>query len=396
MQAPGLMHWPLCYSRYNGAMTHSSLLADLIDLAAALKADSTTGLDEKKRRDRRIGQALQQYRNHAARQIRGWLQQVGIPGLERAGQAGVQRYHVLCLVLAVAGLVTGAGLAQAVLFYTGDAPINTFTALAVLVLPQILLLLVWLITALPWKIPLFSSLRSALGFLHPGRLAQRIAGRFSGQGRHGLGMIWDPDQATVLAPAARWLFSFWSQLFSFGFNVGALLAIFSMIVFSDLAFVWSSTLDLDTATVQRVLSALAWPWHTLYPDAVPGHALIEVSRYYRLEEVPAGNGMATPELAAQLGGWWPFLVAAITCYGLLPRLATLVISWLALRRQLARALSRLPGAPELLARMNSPLITTAASQRRAAAEAGYRPQGALPGRRQPNNRPGRDDHPAGV
>lgn len=357
-------------------MTHTSLLSDLIDLDSALKRDASADLDSRKQRDRRIGRTLQQYRNDAARQVRGWLRQVEIPGLKRFGQDGAQLYHLLCLLLIIAGLFTGAGLARAVLFYTGDRPINIVHALGLLVVPQILLLILWLVSVFPRRIPLFSSLQSALALLNPGRLAGRIAALSGVEGRQRLAMVWDPANTTILAPAARWLFSFWSQLFSFSFNIGVLLGAFYTIFFSDLAFAWSTTLDLDSASFHRFLGVLSWPWHTLLPDAVPSRDLVDLSRYYRLEQGVLGQGVAPAELAVQLGGWWRFLVAAIVCYGLLPRLATLLVSWARFRRHLSHALPRLPGAPELLARMNSPLVSTAALQPETAAEIPFASQEA--------------------
>ncbi len=359
-------------------MTHTSLLSDLIDLDSALKRDGSADLDSRKQRDRRIGRTLQQYRNNSVKQVRGWLRQVEIPGLKRFGQEGAQLYHLLCLLLIIAGLVAGAGLARAVLLYTGDRPINIVHALGLLVVPQILLLMLWLVSVFPRRIPLFSSLQSALALLNPGRLAGRIAALSGVEGRQRLAMLWDPANTTILAPAARWLFSFWSQLFSFSFNIGVLLGAFYTIFFSDLAFAWSTTLELDSASFHQFLSILSWPWHTLLPDAVPSRNLVDISRYYRLEQGVLGQGVAPAELAAQLGEWWRFLVAAIICYGLLPRLATLLVSWARFRRHLSHALPRLPGAPELLARMNSPLVSTAALQAETAAEIPFASQEAVP------------------
>ncbi|MEA2079030.1 MAG: DUF2868 domain-containing protein [Pseudomonadota bacterium] len=364
-------------SRYNEFMTHSSLIGDLIDLNSALKSDRSTDSDEKKQRDRAIGQALQQQRSSPDKQVRGWLDQVSIGAWKRDGYHAVQLYHVLCVMLVFTGLATGWGLARAVLYYTGDAPINIVNALGLLVLLQILLLLLWLLSTIPNRIPLFGSLQSALRFLNPGRLVRHLARLFPAQSRQSLSLVWDAEYAPALAPATRWLFSFWSQLFSFCFNIGVLLAAFYTISFSDLAFAWSTTLNLDSTTFHHMLSTLSWPWHTLFPHAVPSPELVEISRYYRLEEGSLGDAAAASELAAQLGQWWPFLVTAIICYGLIPRLLTLLISWWRFRHHLAHALPRLPGAPELLARMNSPLISTSALQPETVAEieagAGYGP-----------------------
>jgi hypothetical protein len=87
-----------------------------------------------------------------------------------------------------------------------------------------------------------------------------------------------------------------------------------MIAVSAQAFSWSTTLDVDAAAMHSLFSALAFPWAWLTP-AVPSLELVEASRYF-----PGGS--YEPE---RLKDWWPFLLAAVTTYGLLPRvlLATL-------------------------------------------------------------------------
>lgn len=346
-------------------MPQSSVLADLIDLYTALHADGAGEADRKKSRDRKLGATLSAQKGDPARQLRGWLERVEIPGWQRDGRQAVQLYHVLGVILAVAGLIVGWGLVQAVLHYTGDAPINVIHALAVLILPQLVLLLFWLLAML--RVPLLGHLGAVLRFLNPGRLTRLVAQRFPTPAEQRLGVLWDPENAVVLAPAARWLFSLWSQLFSVAFNVGALLAMLYLIAFSDLAFGWSTTLNLDSGTFHRFVGTLAWPWHGFAPEAVPSASLVESSRYFRLETGALGSGPSA-ERAVLLGGWWPFLVAALVCYGLLPRLLTLLISWQRLHHHLRHGLPRLPGAPELLARMNSPLVSTAALQPEAVAE----------------------------
>ena len=343
----------------NTLMGRNSLLNDLIDLHAALRADRGQDLDQKKQRDRKIGATLIHDKARPAKQLHAWLERVDIPSWTRKGSAGTKLYHLLGFILVLVGMLSGWGVAQAALHYTGDAPINIVNALMVLILPQLVLLLFWLLAAMPWRLPLVRGLQSTLRFLHPGRLTRLVVQRFPGPAERQLQIVWDPENAIVLAPAARWLFSLWSQLFSFAFNVGVLLAVFYLIAFSDLAFAWSTTLTLDNEVFHRLLVALSWPWHNLVPGAVPSTELVEASRYFRLQ---SGAFAVNPDAqrAALLGSWWPFLVAAIVCYGLLPRLLTLLISWQRFHAHLRRALPRLPGAPELLARMNSPLISTVA------------------------------------
>lgn len=343
-------------------MSHYSLLSDLIDLNDMLEQDRATGLDSRRKRDRRIGRGLQRGRKQPVLQLRAWLREIGDGGTHENGPQGARLYHLLCIALLVAGLLTGWGLASAALYYDGQQPINVVNAVLVLVLPQVLLLVVWLLTALPVRLPLFGRSGASLGFLNPGRLTAKLASLFAKRDDQGLALLWHPDNAAVLAPAARWLFSFWSQLFAFSFNIGILLCAFFLVSSSDLAFAWSTTLTISDTAFQQLLTAISTPWSSFLPEAVPGAELVANSRYYRFDEGTLAGAAATPQLASELGKWWPFLIASVTSYGLLPRLVTLAVSWVRFRHHLGRALCNLPGAPELLARMNSPLVSTLAAE----------------------------------
>ncbi|NHN36159.1 DUF2868 domain-containing protein [Pseudomaricurvus alcaniphilus] len=339
-----------------------ALLADLIDLSLVLDSDQEVDLEERKRRDRAAGRRLECWRNKPVAQVRAWLHESRPKAAGNYGQQGVRVYHGLNVGLLVAGLLSGWGLASAVLYYDGQQPINIVNAVAVLVLPQILLLLLWLVAALPARLSLFRQLGTGLGFLNPGRLAGHLVGVFTSKPEQGLAMLWQSDNAPILGPATRWLLSLWSQLFAVSFNIGVLVSALFLVSFSDLAFAWSTTLVVTSETFHQLLVTLSAPWSSLLPDAVPGAELVAQSRYYRLDEGALADPAATPELAIALGQWWPFLIAAVAFYGLLPRLLTLTISWYRLRHHLGRALCKLPGAPELLARMNSPLVSTAAAE----------------------------------
>ena len=49
----------------------------------------------------------------------------------------------------------------------------------------------------------------------------------------------------------------------------AVLTALALVVFTDLAFGWSTTLDLDAASLHRVVEALSTPWRELIPAARP-------------------------------------------------------------------------------------------------------------------------------
>ena len=141
-----------------------------------------------------------------------------------------------------------------------------------------------------------------------------------------------------------------------------------LVVFSDVAFAWSTTLvDLDAARFHALVTALARPWAWLWRDAVPSLALVEATRS-RLEGAyvqHAGGGRAVDP--ALVGGWWRYLLAAIA-YGLLPRALALAVA----RLRAARLLARLPSTTRR-SRVGAKARRAARGDARDRARAGARP-----------------------
>jgi hypothetical protein len=71
---------------------------------------------------------------------------------------------------------------------------------------------------------------------------------------------------------------------------------------------------------------IAAPWRTIAPAAVPDAALIEGSRFFRLEDA-----MTVPRRPEAFTPWWPFIVCSLVTYGVLPRLILWTIATVKLR-----------------------------------------------------------------
>lgn len=119
-------------------------------------------------------------------------------------------------------------------------------------------------------------------------------------------------------------------------GVGMFIGYWLLLLFTDLAFGWSSTLIDDRQTVLALTQAVAAPWQWLWPAAVPDATLIESTRYVRI--APGSN-------VAHAGNWWPFLMASLLCYNLLPRL--LLRGLIALRLQGLRGQELSVRAPQI-------------------------------------------------
>jgi len=142
------------------------------------------------------------------------------------------------------------------------------------------------------------------------------------RGRAALGRLsaWQ----TIYAGVERWLLTLLTQRAAVAFNLGALTATLYLVTVRALAFAWSTTLEIDPTAMAAAFRMMAAPWRWI-PAAVPTPALVAASRYF--------PGRAyDPDL---LGDWWPFLVASVVTYGLVPRLV--MMTYAAERARAARA-----------------------------------------------------------
>lgn len=193
----------------------------------------------------------------------------------------------------IAGVLLGAGA----LNYSADGRINV--------------LLVWLLWA---GLPLLGSLVSVLWLFRP---AKPWLSRFSGQS-----VFWQPNSRQLwwLLSQLQWLWVW--------FALGILVVYLLLLLLSDLAFGWSSTLLLDGDALVQLMHWISLPWAWLWPAAVPDAALIELTRFARIE--------ATDTSLQQASGWWRFLLASLLCYNLLPRVGLVLFCrwrWRVLLRQ---------------------------------------------------------------
>ena len=249
-------------------------------------------------------------------------------------------------------------------FFDGSGSVNTIGVLGVLVLLPALFLLPFLVAALPAsitaRIPGGAAAAALSRGLSPGRLASGIV-RFLPSG---VRQAWEQvsgralRQQTVFSGIHKWTLLRWSQLFAMGFQVAALSAALSLILFTDLAFGWSTTLTSgdpveDAATVHRLTSTLATPWAWAFESADPSISLIFDSRYFR-----AAEAILNPEQAARLGAWWSFMVLTLLVYGLLPRVLTFSIARARLGAACQLTLSALPGLSPVLHRMHQAHVQT--------------------------------------
>lgn len=248
-------------------------------------------------------------------------------------------------LLAVAGVVCGASLSLGLLHVGGPHPVNVLNVLAVLVGLQLVLLLLLAVALIP-------------------RERSRVPGPVQGLLRMGLRRFTGrlPDLEERLDShrgLLRWLLIRAAQIFGVFFNVAAIAGCLSRVVFSDVAFGWSTTLQLDAATFRGIAEALAAPWAWAFPQGVPTQTLVEMTQYSHLEgKYLLRTGGERSANASIVGGWWPFLLLCLAAYGLLPRLVLFVVSSLRVRTILRGTPDRNEEFRRLADWMRLPVVST--------------------------------------
>lgn len=99
------------------------------------------------------------------------------------------------------------------------------------------------------------------------------------------------------------------------FSFGALSSLVLTITTQDIAFGWSTTLNIDAKSLKSILEKIAF-WGSFCSSCTIDEKLIELSRYTRL-----GVGVTKEQIsnAILLGQWWKFLAMSILVYGIFLR-----------------------------------------------------------------------------
>jgi hypothetical protein len=262
------------------------LFEDAVDIPLWLEQDRGADLAERLHRDRTLGLELRGRRPLG--RVRAWWRLLPTDTRPDLGRR-LQRARVLVSVfLALTGVLVGAGLTLAVFRYEGDYPVNVVAALALLAgLPFLMALTTLLL--MPGRIPALKPLQDALAAINVGNLATAFFNRFADAGASDrFRLAWPAARSGATARFARWQLLCWSQWFGACFSIGALGMAFLLVVFTDLAFGWSTTLDVDAVQAQRIAAVIALPWATWLPAAVPDVALVAESRFFRLDGLSRG------------------------------------------------------------------------------------------------------------
>lgn len=299
--------------------TNHLILSELIDLEYRFFQDRDLSLETLQVRDHEIAARLSAQASTQVLKVREWLTIRSQQSDEAPGKRLDASYRLITyLGTFIAGII-GLATASSSLHYDGTTPINLLQSLALMLGIQFFLLITLLIGMIPWVwkfIPLLNPLQEII--------------RVFAQSRSGVIAKVKPlinDHPTYLftkrwgylyVNIERWLIISSTQMAAVVFNLGLLISSLYAIGVSDLAFSWSSTMQIDSLSLHTWFQYLSKPWQTFWPSAVPSLDLVELTRYYKQQS------NHDPII---MGTWWKFLIACIVTYGLLPRIILLITAF---------------------------------------------------------------------
>lgn len=320
------------------SITHTSL-ETAIDIPAWLEQDRQNDWQSRIQRDQDIGNRIGGSAERETKRVMHWWSQVQPDSDENSsGHKLASIFRRVSWIAMLIGFFAGIALASTLLHYDGTQPINVLVLLIVLVLIPLLLFLFSLLLPIFSSSSLVSSLNvgnQVISFL---KRKSTVLQDFFSSSRS--------DQSRDLF--LRWKLLLYSQQFGIALAVAALLTLLAKVSFSDLAFGWSTTLDFNSSSLTPWIQALALPWVSWFPEAVPSSELIEQSRFYRLED-------GVRELSAKaLTGWWKFIAMCLVVYGIGFRLLAAWFANINCKKATEEMLMQHSEVTALLDRFNAP------------------------------------------
>ncbi len=347
-------------------------LAELIDIEIQMMKDHDADPIELRERDRDIGKQLNIPISRRRELFLAWLQRVRTSEHPSPGELFETGYRWLGRILLVAGLLAGGGSAASVLSYDGTKPVNIVNFLALLIGIQIITMLFFLLNALPRTVRRFMpGLGEFYNFIRElSYLFSRIMGKiFEHLPAKHLNRLWQDLQhlkvkQKLYGSVEKWLAIRLTQRFGLAFNIGALVTCLYLITFSDLAFAWNTTLEINNKSFHTIIRTIAAPWKSLAPKGVPSLELVEQSRYFQLdnEYIDSRADAGLPK-SLVVGRWWLFLILCLVVYGFIPRLIIYTFSNLKFKTALHRLPLKSAEFESLFDRLTRPLVQTRAIER---------------------------------
>jgi len=312
-------------------------LKQYLDLYEVLENHTTTAKE-----NRAFGLSHPLLKKKPIEQLIAWTEEHKKSQDVQLGETFSSYLYGVSLTLIIGAFVLGFFSGVGLLSYNGKEPVNVIYFMAmVIAFPLFTMMLT-----------LFSMFRanasqSTLVHVSPAFWLEKVLGIFSKKMQINLKTF------KINPLLSNWVVIKRSQLIAWFFSLGLLLALLGIVATKDIAFAWSTTLQVTPEGFHELLQMLTFAWRDILPSAVPSLSLIEHSQYFRLGDKLSQDMIAN---ASELGQWWKFLAMATLFYALLLRLGMYVFASFGFRQALKKSMLSLKGSQELLSQMNDPIL----------------------------------------
>ena len=320
----------------SGTKRRRPTLADLVDFEYRFFLDERQTLREVRERDAALGRRVGSDQGDPRGLYLRWLDALRADGAPCPGAHVEQVRQVVGSALAVVGFASGVGLVGGWLTLSPGQPVNVLYFWAVTAGLPLVTLFLWFIAVLPkrWvrRLPGFGGLGTLLRWL--GQAVPALAARVSGLWplRSGPREEWRAFWTRlrrldwVYGPVRFWLALELTQRLVLAFSVGTVSAFVALSYATDPSFGWRSTL-LDPTEVHAASRVVSAPWAWVWPEAELAMEEVRDTRYSSLDPRYSWPGRAPgepqpPRRDGVWAAWWPFLLASMLFYSLVPRLLT--------------------------------------------------------------------------
>lgn len=212
------------------------------------------------------------------------------------------------LILIVFSFIIGITAAGVLFQYDGSSPINVLPILTAFILLPLLFLigsfLLPLITSTDTGLlsPLFHWIENKIG---------TYISNYNEKHAHTLNTKLSEYELVYSEPVILF-FKKTLQKCAVFYVTGALVWMIINVTTTDLAFSWSSTLQLEGDKIYSITRVMSAPWSWIIPFATVDFETVQSTRFFRADR--------SDLLEVSSGRWWSFIFMSILVYSLAPRL----------------------------------------------------------------------------
>lgn len=144
------------------------------------------------------------------------------------------------------------------------------------------------------------------------------------------------------------------QYLSLYFYIGLGLALILMVTTTDIAFAWSTTLNITPEEFYNILTIISSPWSNFIPSSI-SLELIRESHYFRL------GGEVDRDMilnASRFGEWWSLLAFSTLFYSIFLRVIIILIINRVFILKVAKEILLIDGVDNIIKEIQNPIITT--------------------------------------